>query len=188
MEIVEPIRDKKQLEAVKKVLRGSSLRNYSLFVLGINSGLRVSDLIALTVSDVMDERGKMKDRINLHEEKSGKAKDFPIAENARKALAEYLATRPNCPPEEPLFKSRKHGAIQRQQVWAIINEAARSVGIKDKIGTHTMRKTFGYHAYQDGRDLGLIMRLLNHSNPSVTLRYIGVNRDQMDRVYLSLNL
>ncbi|RNC29975.1 MAG: hypothetical protein AWM53_00199 [Candidatus Dichloromethanomonas elyunquensis] len=64
MEFVQPIRDKKALETMKKLLRSSNLRDYCLFVLGINSGLRISDLLTLKVSDVLDEKGKIKDRIN----------------------------------------------------------------------------------------------------------------------------
>lgn len=78
--------------------------------------------------------------------------------------------------------------MQRDKAYKIINQAARAVGIKDKIGSHTMRKTFAYQAYQAGIDLTLIQKLLNHSAPSVTLAYIGITQDQMDDVYLNLNL
>ena len=61
------------------------------------------------------------------------------------------------------------------------------MGITENIGTHTLRKTFGYHAYQTGADLTVIQDIFNHSAPRVTLRYIGINRDQRDAVYLSLN-
>ncbi|WP_072169790.1 tyrosine-type recombinase/integrase [Propionispora sp. 2/2-37] len=70
----------------------------------------------------------------------------------------------------------------------IINNAARSIGITEKIGTHTLRKTFGYHAYQSGVSIGVIQKLFNHSAPSITLRYIGITQDDLDNVYLNLNL
>lgn len=78
--------------------------------------------------------------------------------------------------------------MQRDQAYKLINQAARAVGINDKIGSHTMRKTFAYQAYQSGIDLTLIQKLLNHSAPSVTLAYIGITQDQMDDVYMNLNL
>jgi integrase len=193
MEFVEPIRDKRKIDAMKKVLRGGNMRDYCLFVVGINSGLRISDLLGLTVGDVItnakaDARGKVLDRITLRERKTGKSKDFPLSDNARKAIAEYLDTR-QYTRSEPLFISRKHGAaLQRAQAWKVINDAARAVGIKDRIGTHTLRKTFAYHAYKSGRDITLIMRLLNHASPATTLRYIGITRDQLDDVYLTINL
>ena len=169
----------------------TSLRNYCLFTLGINSGLRISDLLKLKVSDVVDESRKMRERITLREKKTNKTKDFPISEVARKAIGEYLKTR-TYDINEPLFVSQKKKdgktSLQRDQVYKIINNAARSIGINERIGTHTLRKTFGYHAYQAGVSIEVIQKLFNHSAPSITLRYIGITQDDMDNVYLNLNL
>ncbi|MCY0881102.1 MAG: site-specific integrase [Firmicutes bacterium] len=190
MELVHPIRDKKSLEAMKRVLRGGheGLRNHCLFVLGVNSGLRVSDLLALHVDDVLGERGKVQDRIVLREQKTGKSKDFPLGNTAKKAIAEYMATRPQCGRDEPLFLSRHGKALSRIQAWSILSEAAKAVGIKESVGTHTLRKTFGYWAYVSGVDVTRIQKLLNHSAPSITLAYIGITRDELDNVYLTLDL
>ena len=89
-----------------------------------------------------------------------------------------------------MFPSRKGtAAITRVQAWRILNDAAAHSGLdKDAIGTHTMRKTFGYHAYKMGMDLSVIQKLLNHSSPAITLSYIGITRDDLDNVYLNLNL
>jgi len=180
---VNPIRDKKKLEAMKKVLKSQNLRNWLLFVLGINSGLRISDLLQLSVNNV---KGKV--RVNIHEVKTGKEKDFPHSEVCIKAIKEYLIET-NLPGTSPLFPSRKGGqAISRVQAYRIINAGARTVGITDPIGTHTMRKTFGYHAYQSGIDICWIQKLLNHSAPSVSLNYIGITKDDLDSVYINLNL
>lgn len=189
MEYVQPIRDRKQLEAMKKVLKGSSLRDYCLFVLGINSGLRISDLLTLTVGHVVEEDGKVKDRITLREKKTNKAKDFPLSDSAKKAISDYLKTRKGYTLTDSLFASRKGGTpLTRQHAYRIINQAARTVGIKEHVGTHTLRKTFGYHAYQSGVDITRIQKLLNHSAPSVTLAYIGITQEELDDVYLNLNL
>ena len=188
MEFVQPIRDKKQIEAIKKILKAANLRDFALFVLGINSGLRISDLLKLKVSDVMDEHNVLKDRINLREQKTGKVKEFPLGATTVKALKEYLGTR-EVSPEAVLFPSRKGGgALTRQQAYNILNDAARAIGIKEQIGTHTLRKTFGYWAYKAGVDITRIQKLLNHSSPSITLAYIGITRDELDNIYLSLNL
>lgn len=187
MEFVQPIRDLKQIETIKWILKQKSLRDYCLFVLGINSGLRISDLLRLQICDV-SEKGKPKNRIRLREKKTNKFKDFPISDNAKSAIKEYLKTR-IINENEPLFQSRKNkGFLLRQQAYRILNDVARSVGIKEKIGTHTLRKTFGYHAYNNGYDITLIQKLFNHSSPSVTLRYIGITQEEMDNVYLSLDL
>lgn len=188
MEFVQPIRERKVIERIKKILKSQNVRDYLLFVLGINSGLRVSDLLALKVSDVMDDIGNVRDRISMREKKTGKSKDFPIGKNARKAIQEYMA-RIEPRNDLPLFQSKKgNGAITRVQAYRILNEAARTVGIKEKIGTHTLRKTFGYHAYKAGYDLSQIQKLLNHSSPGVTLRYIGITQEQLDEIYMRLDL
>jgi len=187
VEFVEPIRDKKQIENMKRYLKEHNLRDWLLFVLGINSGLRISDLLKLTVDDV-----RSKDRITIREQKTNKLKDFPLSDTCKKAISEYL--KENRLTDGPLFPSRKSagskssGSISRQQAYEIINAAARAVGISEAIGTHTLRKTFGYWAYQSGVDVTRIQQLLNHSAPSVTLRYIGITKDELDKVYINLNL
>ena len=187
MEFVQPIRNLKQIETIKKLLKQQNLRDYCLFTVGINSGLRISDLLNLTVNDVID-KDKIKDRIRLREKKTNKFKDFPLSDNAKSSIREYLKTR-NYKPNEPLFLSRKNkGFLLRQQAYKIINDVAKSIGIKDKIGTHTLRKTFGYHAYNNGYDITLIQKLFNHSTPAITLRYIGITQEELDDVYLSLDL
>lgn len=183
MEFVQPIRDKKHLENMKRYLKEKNVRDYVLFVLGINSGLRISDLLKLTIEQVKD-----KDRIMLREEKTGKVKDFPLGDNCKKAIKDYLKS--TNLTTGVLFPSRKgtNKAISRQQAYDILNAAATAVGITDAIGTHTLRKTFGYWAYKSGVGVEVIQKLLNHSAPSVTLRYLGITQDQLDEVYVNLNL
>lgn len=191
LEFVQPIRDKKKIDTMKKVLLSNNIRDYCMFTLGINSGLRISDLLHLNISDVIDENGKIRDRITLREKKTNKAKNFPVSDVARKAITEYLKTR-TAELDEPFFLSKKKNngkaPLQRDQAYKIINNAARAIGIKEKIGTHTLRKTFGYHAYKSGVPVEVIQKLFNHSTPSITLRYIGITQDDLDGVYLNLNL
>jgi Site-specific recombinase XerD len=191
LEFVQPIRDKKKIDTIKKVLLANNVRDYCLFTLGINSGLRISDLLNLKISDVVDDAGKIRERITLREKKTNKAKDFPISDVARKAITEYLKTR-EYEYDDPLFLSKKKNAgkapLQRDQAYKIINNAARAVGITEKIGTHTLRKTFGYHAYKSGISIEVIQKLFNHATPSTTLRYIGITQDDLDGVYMNLNL
>ena len=182
MEYVEPIRSKRQIDNIKRYLKHSNLRDYLLFVLGINSGLRISDLLSLTVDDVKD-----KNRIILRERKTGKTKDFPLSDTCKKAIQEYIANARDT--DSWLFRSKKGDRpITRVQAYRIINSAARMVGIDEGIGTHTLRKTFGYWAYKKGVDITKIQKLLNHSAPSVTLGYIGITRDELDNIYINLNL
>ncbi|TCL35423.1 phage integrase family protein [Anaerospora hongkongensis] len=182
MEYVEPIRSKQQIDAMKEYLKAQNLRNWLLFVLGINSGLRISDLLLLTIFDV-----KNKNRVIIREKKTGKIKDFPLSDTCKEAIHEYLSH----VKEESgwLFKSKKgDGPITRIQAYRIINHAARYIGIREAIGTHTLRKTFGYWAHKSGVDVTKIQKLLNHSAPSITLTYIGITKDELDDIYINLNL
>jgi len=203
MELVQPIRDTKKIAAMKKYLLGRPFgtRNHLLFTLGINSGLRISDLLSLKVSDVLDTKGKVKPRIILREKKSarqatdtkkakpGKLKDFPLGDSSIDAIRLHLATLDTADRRQPLFASKKGGeAISRQHAWTILNDAAEDVGVGENIGTHTLRKTFGYHAYNTGTPVESIQAMLNHSSPRETLRYIGITRDSLDKVYIKLNL
>ncbi|WP_312560662.1 site-specific integrase [Anaerospora sp.] len=181
MELVEPIRSEKQVKGMANYLRGKSERDYVLFILGINSGLRISDLLKLTVDDVAE-----RDRISIKEEKTGKTKDFPLSDLCKKVIKDYLR---NQKPSHWLFPSRKSDKpISRIQAYRILNEASKHVGINEQIGTHSLRKTFGYWAYKQGVDVTRIQYLLNHSAPSITLRYIGITRDELDDIYINLNL
>jgi integrase len=90
-----------------------------------------------------------------------------------------------------LFKSRKgaNKAISRVQAYRIINRAAKKVGLENiRIGTHSMRKTFGYHAYNNGTPLERLQIIFNHSSPNETLGYIGITQENIDEVYININL
>lgn len=190
MEFVQPIRDMKQIQAIKNILLAQGSRNHLLFVLGINCGLRISDILQLRIRDVVNERGKPRSFYELRESKTRKSRRFPFSKNVQRAIDLYLQEiGKKIDTEAYLFKSRQgHRSITRQRAYQIINNAARAVGIQEKIGTHTLRKTFGYHAYKSGVDIALLQSIFNHSSPSVTLRYIGITQDDMDDVIIKLNL
>jgi len=186
---VAPIKDRQKIQAIKIFLRGNSLRDEALFVFGINTALRISDLLSLKVGDVADKSGNVLDIVDIKERKTGKTKQFPINKSAKRALAAYLKARANFAPDEPLFPSRNGGCpLSRWRARRILYAAGKAVGL-DRIGTHSLRKTFGYHVYKNtGGDLGLVQKLLNHSSSGDTLRYIGIDREEMNATYLTLNL
>lgn len=171
---VQPIRKKEKIEEMKTELLKKGYRNYMLFVLGINTGLRISDLLELKVEDV---RGKT--HIVLIEQKTKKTKKFLINNQLREDLNKYTE---GMTDNEYLYQSQKgnNKPISRVQAYRILNDAARNVDLED-IGTHTLRKTFGYWHYKQYKDVALLQELFNHSAPSVTLRYIGINQDVMDK-------
>jgi integrase len=173
MNLVQPIRDTAKIELIKDMLRYRSRRDYFLFVMGINTGLRISDILNLKVSDVKD-----KTHIVLHEKKTGKAKRFKINRALQAELEQYIN---GMEPEQWLFPSKRNEAnhLDRVQAYRILNDVAKEAGL-DEIGTHTLRKSFGYHFYKKTKDVALLQELFNHSAPSVTLRYIGINQDIID--------
>jgi len=187
LNVVQPIKGKKDIEAMKVYLKSKSLRDWALFVLGINSALRISDLLNLKVSDVVDENGKIKERIILKEQKTSKSKNFPLNNNVKSALSEYISTIPS--DQIALFASRKgNEAITRQCAHTILSNAADKVGIKEAISCHSLRKGFANALYENGVDLTRIQALLNHSSPKETLRYIGITQSENDLIYMELNL
>lgn len=171
MEIVNPITDKKKLQDMKEALMMSSYRDFVLFEIGINSGLRVSDLLSLKVKDV---RGKL--HLSITEGKTKKKKQFYI-QHISDVIEKYTK---HMEEDDWLFPSRKgNKAISRIQAYNILNKAADLIGL-EKIGTHTMRKTFGYWYYKQTKDVAYLMKIFNHSSQSVTLRYIGIEQEEID--------
>lgn len=190
MNEVEAIKDKKQIDKVKAILRKNSFRDYMLFVMGINTGLRISDLLNLTFKDVFGDARAISDTIKVREKKTGKTKTFFVNETVKKAMQEYIKDVDVVKPSGYLFASRKgeNKPISRIQAYRIINDACGIAKIKGSIGTHTLRKTFGYWAYKQGIDITLLMKIFNHSAPSITLCYIGITQEDINNVYVDLNL
>lgn len=172
MNTVQPIRDKDKIEDIKNILLKKGQRDYLLFVVGINTGLRVGDILNLKVSDV-----KNKSHIIVKEQKTGKSKRFLINSQLEQEICKYIA---GMDDDEHLFATRGGSKpITRVQAYRILSHAADMVGL-DEIGTHTMRKTFGYWHYQKYKDVAVLQEIFNHSAPSITLRYIGINDDIKD--------
>lgn len=189
MKVVHPIRDRKQLEAVKGYLRGNSKRNFLLFMVGISSALRISDILKLKVNHVWDGK-KTKEFIEINERKTGKYKRFPITKNLSKAIKDYMIEYPNKNSDNFLFTSRKGGnqPISRQYAAKVLNDACDMVGIEERFGTHGMRKTWEYWAFQKGISLDYICIALNHNSVAETKRYLGILQEDLDNLYLEVNL
>lgn len=186
MKFVQPIRDLEKIEEMKSELRKKGTRDYLLFTLGINVGLRISDIIKLQVKDFLNEDRTIKTHITIIEDKTDKVKRFKINAVLGEEIRQYVK---NMPSDEYIFKSRKSSnkPITRVQAYRILSETATKIGL-DEIGTHTLRKTFGYHFYQKTKDVALLQQLFNHSSPSITLRYIGINQDIIDNAYDNFSL
>lgn len=176
MKTVQPIRDKKKIQAIKSILKDKDKKYYVMFILGANTGLRVSDVLHLKVADVLN-----KDHVSIIEKKTGKERRFLLNDKMQKELREYIKEA-DLKPSDYLIQSRKgeNKPISRIQAYRVLNEAAESVGLGE-IGTHTMRKTFGYWHYQQFHDVAILQEIFNHSAPSITLKYIGITNDMQDK-------
>lgn len=176
MKRVMPIRDKEKIREIKEVLKKQSERNYILFMLGINAGLRVSDILPLRVRDVRGEY------IDVIEQKTGNPRPIPINDSLRRALTKYIKGKKD---NEYLIKSREgtNQPISRWTAWNIIREAGREVGLHN-LGTHSMRKTFGYNYYRNTKDIQALCKMLGHSDQEITKRYIGIEEDFIREQYL----
>jgi len=175
MTTVEPIRNKSDIQKVEKVLAKQSKRDLLLFVIGTNCGLRISDILRLNVGDV---RGKT--HIQIVEKKTGKFKKFPINAKLKPMIEEFIKGKRN---NEPLFLSVWKHRLDRTTAYYLVRNACEKAGLQERVGTHTMRKTFGYHHYQQFKDVVLLQKIFNHSSPQITLRYIGIEQDQIDYSY-----
>lgn len=174
MKHVQPIREMEKIEEIKLILQKQNYRDYFLFIFGINSGLRIGDMLKLKVSDVKDRT-----HIVLKEEKTGNERRFKINSILRDEITKYISGMKEADFLFPSRKGKGSKAISRIMAYILLNKAAKKAGLNE-IGTHTLRKTFGYHFYQKTKDVALLQNIFNHSSPSITLRYIGINQDIID--------
>ena len=189
MAATEPIRSKDQLRDMAEYFRSrGEFRNYALVVLGVYTALRISDLLNLKWSDVFDERrNEFRSHILLTEQKTEKSKVIALNDQAILALRTYAPHRTG----NYIFASRKGDdrPITRTQAWRIIHEAATAVGADGHISCHSLRKTWGYHAWTSGKvSPVVIMDIYNHSSYEVTKRYLGVAQDDLDQAYWGMEL
>jgi len=189
---VDPIIDKHEIERLKTYMRSNSnsvdinRRNYMLVVLGINFGLRASDLCRLRLGDV-----KNRDYLDIIEQKTGKRRVIRINDAVKRAIAVYVNSFVYVSDDSYLFPSNKGSYLTPRSLHKLIKRASRDLGWRGNYGSHTLRKTMAYHVLQankaDPDVLQHIMLMFNHSHESVTKRYLASSA-VTDDCYDSLNL
>ena len=187
MAATQPIRSKHQLrELAGYYLRKGQLRNHVLVILGVHTALRVSDLLRLRWDDVYDfENNAVRACFSITEKKTNKVKTITLNKVAVCALAHFApgaAGKGRCLIENP--KTLK--AISRIQAYRLIRAAAEALRFQTRVSCHSLRKTFGYHAWKNGVSPAVIMEIYNHSSLAVTRRYLGVTQDDINEAYLKL--
>jgi len=175
--LVQPIKDRQKIAELKMELLKRNYKYYILCIIGLNTGLRIGDIIPLKVEDVRN-----KSHITLREEKTNKIKVFPINPQLRSELDKYTSGMEN---HEYLFPSRQRNRdgvrshITRVQAYRYIKNVAEELGIEN-FGIHSFRKSFGYFYYQETKDIVKLMQIFNHSSQNVTRRYIGLTQEEID--------
>ena len=181
MKFVEPIRDKNTVNAMADYIRNNYGDKYFImFEIGIHTGLRISDILKLRVIQVSG-----KDEITItetktqHTKKTNKSKLVVFNARLKSELAEYIK---DLPSYYHLIYNQRNPTkgISRAYAYRVIHESGLAFGL-EHCGTHTMRKTFGFHYYSQHKDIAFLMKLFNHSDQTKTLRYIGIENDDFRR-------
>ena len=185
----EPIRNKQQIrEMADYFLNRGQLRNHILFIMGVHTALRISDLLRLRWDDVYDfENRRVRTSVTIIEKKTKKPKTLALNKDVIRALTLFAlqnARKGTFLIENPKTKQ----AISRIQAYRIIRATAETLQFQNKVSCHSLRKTFGYHAWKSGVSPAIIMEIYNHSSLAVTRRYLGVTQDEKNAVYLGIRL
>ena len=192
MKATVPIRDPYDIQKLLSYfLEQRNYRNYALATLCMYTALRISDVLSLTWDDVYDFEGKrIRDSISLTEKKTKKPQSISLNHRIVTALKNYFNSDPTTPAPGValILNKRTKLAISRIQAHRIISTAGKACGISYPVSCHSLRKTFGYHAWKQGISAVVIMAIYNHSSLAVTQRYLGITQDDKNEVYLSLDL
>lgn len=179
IEDVQPLKTRQDIEDFKWALKKYCFnRDYIMFIIGINSGLRISDLLKLKTAEM-----KGKKSLKIQESKTGKPRTIHL-DNIFDEIQSYIATNDS----EWMFPSRQsENPISATQAYRQLQKAGKGAGI-DSIGTHTMRKTFGYWHYELHDNIAQLQSILNHSSSQITLRYIGLTEEKERESIIAMNL
>ncbi len=204
----EPIKSaEKLLEISEYLISQKRHRDNMLFVVGINFGLRISDLLRLQFYMLIDDEGYFKASFPILEKKTRNTRKtkmnrvITINEAACDAIEAYIQSRAEAGTpirmDEYLFRSesnrcKENKALNPVSVDRILKGIAKEMGLTEHISSHSLRKTFGYHQMamsgNDPRKLQLLQKMFGHASPRQTLDYIGLTNEEISDAYMGLNL
>lgn len=188
----DPIRKPDDIQKLKQYfLEKDQIRNYTLITMGMNTSLRISDLLGLQWNEVYDfKKEKYRLHITIIEQKTGKRTIIAINDEVKHALELLRSSASHIAGDDYIFKSRigANQPIGRVSAYKIIRDAVEDLGMEGTISCHSLRKTFGYHAWKKGVPPALIMSIYNHSSIEITKRYLSIDQDDKDEVFLDMNL
>lgn len=188
----QPLKELEHIHALKEYfLEKDEIRNYTLIVFGLNTSLRISDILSLRWKDVYNYTTRsFRQHLTVIEKKTQKSNTVAINEAIVYALELLRASASRTAPELYLFASQKgdNQPITRQCAFKIIKNAASILGFEENIACHSLRKTFGYQAWKQGVQPALLMSIYNHSSYEITKRYLGIHQEERDQVFLNIML
>lgn len=178
---VEPIRSLEVISRIKRDVKNNR-RNYCLFVLGINTGLRASELLSLKIADVQACRDD--GTVNVWQRKNAKYRRVTINDACKEAIDLYLQDRGVVDINELLFVGQR-GALTSSYVTRLIKKWCSEAGAPPlNYGSHTLRKTWGYHQRVTfNADIPTIMVAYGHSSQQQTLTYLGIQASEVASLY-----
>lgn len=177
MNRVDPIRNRETVREIKRQAEMMGQAPYMMMLLGLNTGLRISDLLEVRVADIQ-ERGYIVRR----EIKTGKQTEIRFHPSVVAELQRLTAGQDGRKLLFPSRDARRRGRpMTRQTAYKWVREACRRAGYRGPVGCHTLRKTYGYHHYQEFHDIVTLMLHFNHSSEAITLRYIGITQDMINQ-------
>lgn len=158
-------------------------RNYMMLVFGCTVGDRRSDLLNAHIYDVVNPDGTIADYYETYEKKTGKLTKNKLTPLCKEAIRNYLKSNPNYKSTDYLIQSQKGGKMTVQQMWRILNIAGDKVGLKQNIGTHTLRKTYGYMARKANPNdsvMDTLQAKYHHSDQRITKTYLTITQNEID--------
>ena len=178
MNFVEPIRNKEDITRLVQWAFNYKKMYGVILTLGFSSGLRISDILSLTVKDINNTN-----RITIHEKKTGKRKSFVLKDEVARLIKDWAK---DC--EDYLFIGKKGAKLDRSAVYRVIKRGCYELGIKENVATHSLRKTTAFQIYRQTKDIALTMEILNHASVKTTFRYLALTQDRIDKAFLNLDL
>jgi integrase len=177
---VEPIKELKDIGTIKKLLADNP-RDFALFTIGINTNLRASDLLQIKAGQVRNL--KPNESFEIKEKKTKKPRRVTLNGVCIEAIRDLLASKP-FEDSDYLFYSQRGKVLTVQAVIRIVKGWCETINLKGNFGSHTLRKTWGYHQRVDfGTDLPRLMVCFNHSTQRQTLEYLCIQADEIREVY-----
>ena len=187
-----PIRSLDELTAFRSYYfnKEVNLRNYMLICMGLNTALRISDMLQLKWGNVYDfDRKHYVKHIVVCEGKTGKETRIAINNNLIEAFEMYMGSLKSVSGNDYIFTGKTKGThLSRSQAFRIITHVAEALNMENGISCHSLRKTFGYYAWKYGTPPAMLMEIYNHSSYEITKRYLGIKQDDRDNVFLKVNL